>query len=69
MKREKTPTLPKAEHSLRRHFGKLALQNLITASRTFPLAARVDVQVALEKLFSERTQRLLGVHTQFIMKP
>jgi hypothetical protein len=65
MKKTKTPTLPRAEHSLRRHFGKLALQNLITASRTFPLAARVDVQVALEHLFSQRRHRLLGVHTQF----
>lgn len=65
MKKAKAPTLPQAEQSLRRHFGKVALQDLVTASRTFPVAARVDVQFALEKLFSERKHQLLGVHTQF----
>jgi len=65
MKKSKAPALPVAEQSLRRHFGKVSLQELVTASRTFPIAARVDVQLALEKLFSEREHRLLGVHTQF----
>lgn len=54
-----------AEQSLRRHFGKVPLQNLVTASRTFPIAARVDVQLALEKLFTGRTHHLVGLHTQF----
>jgi hypothetical protein len=65
MKKAKAATLPLAEQSLRRHFGKVALENLVTASRTFPLAARVDVQLSLEKLFSERQHRLLGAHTQY----
>ena len=65
MKTARKQTLPRAEESLRRHFGKTRLQDLVTASRKFPLAARVDVQVALEKLFGERPDhRLVGVHTQ-----
>ncbi len=65
MKKVKSPTLPVAEQPLRRHFGRVALQDLVTASRTFPIAARVDIQLALDKLFSERAHRLLGVHTQY----
>ena len=66
MKKSKKPTLPLAEQSLGRHFRKIRLQDLVTASRTFPIAARVDVQRALEKLFASRPgHQLLGVHTQF----
>ena len=65
MRKKKGTTLPVAEQSMRRHFGKIPLQQLVTASRTFPVAARVDVQLALEKLFSSRDYRLLGVHSQF----
>lgn len=66
MKKSKKPTLPLAEAALKRHFRKHRLQDLVTASRTFPVTARVDVQFALEKLFSEHpSAKLLGVHTQF----
>jgi AAA+ superfamily predicted ATPase len=66
MKTPKKQTLPLAEQALRRHFGKTHLQDLITASRTFPIAARVDLQIALEKLFDNRPgAKLLGVHTQY----
>lgn len=66
MKQSKKPAMPLAEHALRRHFGRLRLQDLVTASRTFPIAARIDVRFALEKLFEGRKgHRLLGVHSQF----
>ncbi len=66
MKKSKKPTLPLAETALKRHFRKHRLQDLVTASRTFPVTARVDVQFALEKLFAEHpSARLMGVHTQF----
>jgi len=65
MEKATAPTLPLAEHSLRHHFGEIALQDLVTASRTFPIAARVDVQLALERLFKQREHRLVGVHTQY----
>ena len=55
-----------AEAALQRHFGKQPLHTLVTASRTFPVTARVDVQFALEKLFTEYNQaELYGYHTQY----
>jgi len=46
------------------HFGK-QLHELVTSSRTFPLSARVDVQLALEKLFTGcPNAKLMGLHTQ-----
>jgi hypothetical protein len=66
MKRAKKATVPLAETALKRHFAKRPLQDLITASRTFPVTARVDVQVALDKMFAEHPKaKLLGVHTQY----
>lgn len=51
---------------LRKHFWPLKLEQMITAGRTFPVTARVDLQRALEKLFAERySARLLGIHTEF----
>ena len=61
----KAPTLPVAEEPLRRRFGKVARRNLVSAGRTFPIAARAGVQCALEKLFRAREHRLLGAHTQY----
>jgi len=66
MKKAKKATVPLAETALKRHFGKRPLQDLITASRTFPITARVDVQLALDKMFAEHPKaKLLGVHTQY----
>jgi hypothetical protein len=66
MKRAKKATVPLAETALKRHFAKRPLQDLITASRTFPVTARVDVQLALDKMFAEHPKaKLLGVHTQY----
>jgi hypothetical protein len=65
MAASKKNTLPLAEAALKLHFRK-PLQDLVTSSRTFPLTARVDVQFALEKLFSQdRDAKLVGVHTQY----
>ena len=66
MKKAKKTTLPLAETALKRHFARQPLQDLITASRTFPITARVDVQLALDKMFADHPKaKLLGVHTQY----
>ena len=67
MKKSKKPTVPLAATALRNHFKKLPLQNLITASRTFPITARVDVQLALDKLFANQSKaNLMGVQTRYL---
>lgn len=64
--KSKDSALPLAESKLKKHFGKQPLHELVTSSRTFPVTARVDVQIALEKLFSEYpTAELLGLHNQY----
>jgi len=66
MKKVKKATVPLAETALKRHFARRPLQDLITASRTFPITARVDVQLALDRMFAEHPKaKLLGVHTQY----
>lgn len=51
---------------LRRHFGSLALSDLITASRKFPATTRVDLQRALDKILnSEFQSKLLGIHRDY----
>lgn len=63
--RKKAQAVPLAEVALQSHFRQ-PLHELVTASRTFPLSARVDVQVALEKLFSSYgSAKLLGLHSQY----
>lgn len=53
-------------HLLRQHFSPLKAEQLITAGRTFPVTAWVDLQRALEKLFAERyLARLVGIHTEY----
>jgi len=55
-----------AESALKKHFGKQPLQDLVTASRTFPITARVDLQLALEKLIGAgKGVEVFGVHRQF----
>jgi hypothetical protein len=66
MKKTRKAIVPLAETALKRHFGKRPLQDLITASRTFPVTARVDVQLALDKMFAKHPKaKLVGVHTQY----
>jgi hypothetical protein len=45
------PVVPRAEAALKRHFRTQRTHELVTANRTFPITARVDVQLALERLF------------------
>ncbi len=63
MKQAKKRAVPTAETALRRHFRTYRVHELVTANRTFPITARVDVQLALEKLVTHYTGvKLLGVH-------
>jgi hypothetical protein len=64
-RRRRTSELATAESAVRRHFHPIEPEQLVAASRTFPATARVDLQVALEKLLGERygTQPL-GIHVQ-----
>lgn len=49
-----------------RHFNAIPLEQLIAASRTFPLTSRVDLQVALERLFPDcYPAGLVGIHPEF----
>src|ERR1700733_1057101 len=66
MKKNKKTTLLLAETTLKRHFAGHKLHDLVTASRTFPLTARVDLQFALDKLLGQRADvRLFGVLRQY----
>jgi ATPase family associated with various cellular activities (AAA) len=52
------------QKKLTRHFGRQPLEEIVTAARTFPVASRVDVQLAIDKFFSERDKpTLLGIHS------
>jgi len=52
--------------TLSRHFGAVSVEKLIAAGRTFPVTSRVDLQTALDHLFSKCYQaNLLGVHPEF----
>src|SRR5258706_221409 len=60
------PPKPLALHELTDHFKPLGLNELITASREFPIASRVDLQTALSYLLGETyPARLLGVHRMY----
>jgi len=51
---------------LREHFGKVPVESLVTASRTFPLTSRVDLQAACDQILKESPQaKLIGVHAQY----
>jgi hypothetical protein len=68
MKRQKSTksSSPLVVRKLALHFGKLPLEHLVTASRQFPLASRIDLQVALDEIFQHRFQsELVGVHRRF----
>jgi YD repeat-containing protein len=66
MKTSKKANVPLVESELKRHFRNEPLHDLITASRGFPPTARVDLQLALDKMFSELANaRLIEVHSHF----
>jgi AAA+ superfamily predicted ATPase len=51
--------------TLKEHFGKFPLQDLISASRTFPVTAKVDLQHALESVLQgSLNAKLMGVHRE-----
>ena len=57
---------PLALNELATHFQAIPLTQLVTASREFPITARVDLQSALNYLLSETyPARLLGVHRMY----
>ncbi|MGB9204589.1 MAG: hypothetical protein WCB94_11560, partial [Terriglobales bacterium] len=52
------------QKKLKQHFGGLPLEEIVTAARTFPLASRVDVQLAIDEFFSGREKpALIGIHS------
>jgi DNA polymerase III delta prime subunit len=52
------------QKKLTKHFGHCPLEQIVTAARTFPLASRVDVQLAVEGLFAGKEKPLLlGIHS------
>lgn len=67
MRKSKKENLILVASVLKRHFEKLDLHKLITASRTFPITARVDVQFALERMFAgEKKTSVFGCHSQYM---
>ena len=51
---------------LEQHFAAIPIDSLVTAGRTFPVTTRVDLQLALERLFGERyVATPIGVHTEY----
>jgi hypothetical protein len=40
------------QKKLKQHFGRLPLEETATTARTFPLASRVDVQLAMDQFFT-----------------
>jgi len=53
-------------HKLAHHFAGQPLEQLVTASRTFPVSALVDLQAALDAIFSEQFHgELIGLHRRF----
>ena len=51
------------QRKLKEHFGGRPLEEITTAARRFPIASRVDLQVAIDDFFSKRENpTLLGIH-------
>lgn len=65
-KKNRKTAPPLVAQKLARHFGKQPLEQLVTASRSFPLSARIDLQAALDKILGERfNAEWVGVHRRF----
>jgi hypothetical protein len=46
------------------HFNGIAMEEIATTARNFPLASRVDVQLAIDQFFRQRgNSTLLGIHS------
>ncbi len=49
---------------LKQHFGGLPMEKTATTARSFPLASRVDVQLAIDRFFVDRKNwTLIGIHS------
>src|SRR5215470_17287178 len=60
-------SLESAASALKRHFVRLPIADIVTSSREYPIAARVDLQRAIDELlpgFSHARQ--LGIHAEFV---
>ena len=53
-----------ASSALRRHFGKVSLESLVSTNRVFPVTARIDLQRALDHTFKNTRTTLHGLHAQ-----
>jgi hypothetical protein len=52
------------QKKLKEHFGRLPVEETATTARSFPLASRVDVQLAIDQFFAGHgTSTLLGIHS------
>jgi hypothetical protein len=56
-----------ASRLVKEHFPNLALHELVTATREFPITARADLQLALDDLFNTRYKpaKFVGIHSQY----
>lgn len=67
--RKKSPKQPRslklAANALERHFADVALESLVSASRTFPITSRVDLQRALDTTFQDGDAQLYGLHARY----
>jgi len=65
-RKQKPKTSPLAAHKLAGHFRGHPLEQLVTASRAFPISARVDLQRALNEIFATQlSAELVGIHRRF----
>jgi hypothetical protein len=65
MPRRKSSQNAAVAQSLKEHFGSIALHDLVSASRHFPVTAKVDLQQALDSVLHGRlSTKLIGVHAQ-----
>jgi ATP-dependent Clp protease adapter protein ClpS len=53
-----------AYHALSTHFSGTAADELVSTSRTFPGHMRADVQVGVDRLFSEASLRFFGIYEE-----
>src|SRR6476659_3701141 len=53
-----------AFHALATHFSFIAADELVSTSRTFPDHMRADVQVGVDRLFSEAPLRFFGIYDE-----
>lgn len=64
--KRRSQSAPLVVSKLQLHFGQSALEQLVTASRSFPVSTLVDLQLALDEIFSaEFNTELVGLYRRF----